>query len=1203
MKRILCRITFFAIILIVSHLRTYGQCSEFYGMTSDGGKNNSGTIFRTNGYGDSLGTLYSPFINGEGRSASGDLCKAANGKFYGMTAAGGKNYIGVLYEWDPLTNIYTKKLDFDATETGGWPQSALMQAGNGKLYGVTQYGGSHNDGVLFEWDPNTDVFTKKIDFGTYWGSYPVGALVQANNGKLYGMTQSGGYYNRGLIFDYDPETNIISVIFSFDGSGNGNSAVGSLVKDASGKLYGMTSMGGANDLGVLFELDPQTGTYTKKLDFNGTETGSKPYGSLTIAVNNKLYGLTSAGGTNQLGVLFEYDLVTDSFSRKFDFDSLNGIHPYRSLTQANNGKLYGTTSKGGIYNWGVLFEWDPAAEVFTKKLDFNDQGNGYDRGSRSSLIQGDNGNLYGLTTDGGMAGAGTIYEWNYETNGIVDKIDFNYALDGSYLSGSLVQAENGKLYGTASNGGINNLGVLFEWDPVTKVYIKRIDLTNSKNGMMPYSLTVARNGRLYGMTRAGGAYGYGVIFEWDIRSNTYTKKIDLNQMETGISPRGNLIQAGNGKFYGVTKIGEEIDAGVLFEWDPETNSFIKRVEFGGAEKGFWPEGAIVEANNGKIYGTTERGGEFEGGVLFEWDPVNNKYKKKFDFGINGYYPDGSLIQAHNGKLYGMTNHGGISGAGILFEYDLLTDVCIKKLDLASVLGGRKLLGYLLQASNGKIYGMAYAEGNTFRGVLFEYDPVTNKAIKKFDFTKESGTTPSSNLIEIGNKKSFSIQNETACDKYNFNGKVLTSSGTYYDTIPNAAGCDSLITLNLTVLKSSLNTMFETACSEYNFNGRILKTSGTYFDRIPNAAGCDSIIVLFLTILQPTSSNLSVTACNEFQFGDKVFTRSGIYRDTIPNAVGCDSVIILSLTILHSTTSTLAVAGCDSYISPGGRTLTTSGTYTDTIPNAEGCDSIITIFLNLPHTTTATINVTACDVYLSPSGSYTWTASGTYTDIIPNAGGCDSVITVNLVIGRTVSSIQPVACHNYTSPSGKFIWSTSGTYVDIMPNSAGCDSVITIDLQVDHVDTSVTQDRSVLISNDRNANHQWIDCDNGNSPIAGETYLTYTARKNGHYAVIISNGACVDTSGVYEILLTGITDPSESRIMCYPNPTRGNFTVDLGRIYSEALITITRYDGQIIRKESVKNCREIEMEIDEPPGIYLVTVLVEGREKVFRVVKR
>jgi hypothetical protein len=218
------------------------------------------------------------------------------------------------------------------------------------------------------------------------------------------------------------------------------------------------------------------------------------------------------------------------------------------------------------------------------------------------------------------------------------------------------------------------------------------------------------------------------------------------------------------------------------------------------------------------------------------------------------------------------------------------------------------------------------------------------------------------------------------------------------------------------------------------------------------------------------------------------------------------------------------------------------------------------------------------------------------------GGCDSVITVNLVIGRTASTIYPVACKNYTSPSGKYIWTSGGIYVDIIPNAAGCDSVITIDLQVDHVDTSVLQDRSVLISNDRNAEHQWIDCDNGNAPIPGETYLTYTARTNGHYAVIISNGACVDTSAVYEIIGTGINDPSGSGVTLYPNPTSGNFTINLGKVYPEAMVTITRDDGQVIHKEKVINSRKMDLCLDAPPGIYVVTIIADKTENRFKIVK-
>ncbi len=619
---------------------------------------------------------------------------------------------------------------------------------------------------------------------------------------------------------------------------------------------------------------------------------------------------------------------------------------------------------------------------------------------------------------------------------------------------------------------------------------------DTKTGIFPYgTLTKADNGKLYGTCETGGYYGHGVIFEWDPATSKFSIRFDFPYVYRSEGHCA-FTHASNGKLYGIRD-------NMLFEWDPADGSFVKKFDFNREKDGEAVFGPMVYAEDGMYYGMTEVGGSHDVGVLFKWDPSASKYSKLFDFdgAAHGGYPYGSLFKSRNGKLYGMTAAGGVNDEGVLFEWDY--------------------------------------HRNTFT--------------KKTDFDSKDGSRPLyADLMEYGIKTSSVILNETACDKYNFNGKVLTSSGTYYDTIPNAAGCDSLITLNLTVLKSTLNTLFETACSEYNFNGRILKTSGTYFDKIPNAAGCDSIIVLYLTILHPTSSSLLVTACNEFHFGDRVITKSGVYLDTITNSVGCDSVITLNLKIIHSTTSTLTVTGCDSYISPGGRTLTTSGTYTDTIPNAEGCDSIITIFLNLPHKTEATIVVTACDVYLSPSG--------------------------------------------------KYIWTTSGKYVDTIPNAAGCDSVITIDLQIDHVDTDVIQDRSVLISKDKNADHQWIDCEEGNLPIEGETFLTFTARKNGRYAVIVSEGVCVDTSAVIEILLTRIADPSSGEITLYPNPTSGNLTIDLGRFYTKARVTITRSDGKIAGKENVVNTRKLELDLDGPPGLYLVAIRVEDNEVVLKVVK-
>jgi hypothetical protein len=264
--------------------------------------------------------------------------------------------------------------------------------------------------------------------------------------------------------------------------------------------------------------------------------------------------------------------------------------------------------------------------------------------------------------------------------------------------------------------------------------------------------------------------------------------------------------------------------------------------------------------------------------------------------------------------------------------------------------------------------------------------------------------------------------------------------------------------------------------------------------------------------------------------------------------------------------------------------------------------VITLDLTILRSSVNTVYETACSQY-NFNGRWL-NASGTYVDIFPNSAGCDSITVLFLTItGPSLSTVHPVACDSYTSPSGRYAWYSDGIYSDTLTTIAGCDSIITVDLHIDKVDTSVIRDRSVLISADIQANHQWIDCDNGYTPIPGETYLTYSARNNGRYAVIVSNGACVDTSGVYEILMTGITEPGGDQITLYPNPTSGNFTIDLGRVYTEARVTITRFDGQVIQAESLSGLRKMNLDLEVPPGLYMITIIADGKENIFKLVKQ
>jgi uncharacterized repeat protein (TIGR03803 family) len=399
-------------------LVTHAQIKELWGMTSSGGEFNIGVIFKTDDQGNNQTSQHS-FVRKESFSGANptrtSLVQANNGKLYGIARTGGANDLGVLFQYDPDNNIYAKKVDFAGATNGSYPFGSLIMASDGKLYGMTRAGGTSDLGVLFQYDPSTNIYAKKLDFVGTNGASPFGSLMQASDDKLYGMTSSGGVNNGGVLFQYDPIANSLFKKLDFMGETNGSFPQGSLVQIGNGKIYGMTTYGGSNNKGVLFEYDLVTNKYSKKIDFDGVTNGGNPVGSLTLADNGKLYGVIKNGGSNNKGLLFEYNPNTNIYSKKLDFDGpANGSSPDGSLLWADDGKLYGMTLEGGANDLGVLFQYDPSTDSFAKKVDFGGTANGaYPDGS---LVQANDGKLYGMTLAGGENNRGTLFQYNAIAN-------------------------------------------------------------------------------------------------------------------------------------------------------------------------------------------------------------------------------------------------------------------------------------------------------------------------------------------------------------------------------------------------------------------------------------------------------------------------------------------------------------------------------------------------------------------------------------------------------------------------------------------------------------------------------------------------------------------------------------------------------------------------------------------------------------------
>ena len=247
-------------------------------------------------------------------------------------------------------------------------------------------------------------------------------------------------------------------------------------------------------------------------------------------------------------------------------------------------------------------------------------------------------------------------------------------------------------------------------------------------------------------------------------------------------------------------------------------------------------------------------------------------------------------------------------------------------------------------------------------------------------------------------QSGSITSMNICsgDSILLNGIYQTTTGIYYDTLSNVSGCDSVVTLNLTVNNTSTSTLNETACSSYNFGGNTLTSSGTYYDTLSNVLGCDSVVALNLTVNSAGGSTMIETACTSYNFGGNTLTSSGTYYDTLTNVLGCDSVVTLNLTVNSTSTSTLTATACDSY-DFGGNTLTSSGTYYDTLSNVSGCDSVVTLNLTII-TVDASVNQNGIILSANTNGAvYQWL-------------DCDNNYAE--ITGETNQSFTPLSNGNY-----------------------------------------------------------------------------------------------------------------------------------------------------------------------------------------------
>ena len=446
--------------------------------------------------------------------------------------------------------------------------------------------------------------------------------------------------------------------------------------------------------------------------------------------------------------------------------------------------------------------------------------------------------------------------------------------------------------------------------------------------------------------------------------------------------------------------------------------------------------------------------------------------------------------------------------------------------------------------------------------------------------------------------------QTACNSYTWiDGVTYTSSNssaTY--TLTNAAGCDSVVTLNLTINSPTTGTDIQTACNSYTWIDGVTYTSSnnsaTY--SLTNAAGCDSVVTLNLTINSPTTGTDIQTACNSYTWIDGVTYTSSNNSATysLTNAAGCDSVVTLNLTINSPTTETDIQTACNSYTWIDGVTYTSSNSSaTYTLTNAAGCDSVVTLNLTINSPTTGTDIQTACN-------SYTWIDGVTYTSsnssatyTLTNAAGCDSVVTLNLTINSptTGTDIQ-TACNSYTWIDGVTYTSSNNSATYTLTNAAGCDSVVTLNLTIESIDDSVVLSALTIYALPGYDSYQWYECtSNGYMMMSNETNDSISITANGDYAVVINNNNCSDTSDCVTVNNIGLREETQATFRIYPNPTQGKVKVERDNFSSPTgtyQLQIVDSRGKVTQRSNVdfqNGFITINLE-NYPAGVYQITLI-------------
>lgn len=742
-----------------------GADGNLYGITHAGGSYSLGTVFRVNPDGSSYGVLRSFGTNSTDAQTPVTLLQARDGLLYGMTSGGGDNGYGVIFRMATDGSSYTNLHSFGTIVNDAYFPESLIQGSDGLLYGVAQSGGSNYYGAAFKLTTNGSAYQVFYSFGNNFistssnsfyadGTSPV-AIMQGTDGALYGVTQQDGSNAVGVVYKMSTNGATFSTLYAFGANTNDAQTPISLAQGINGYLFGVAG-GGSNQMGAIFKLNTNGLGYAVLHSFaDASGDGATPGYGLIRGRDGAWYGTTSFGGGDQHAgtafrmngdgsgyeVIRRFDIITSLFYDTFGTD---GQEP-GPLAQGANGMLYGATVYGGTTGEGAslgsgsgtLFTLATNASSYTVIYDFSDSG-GDGQMPVGALWPGTGGWFYGVTQSGGPGGQGTVFRIN--SSGGDYQIIYGFGLnpiDGYIPKGGVRQGPDGMLYGTTAEGGYgggNGFGTVFKLSPDGSQFTQVVSFGFwSPSGEEPTSPPLPGNdGYLYGTTANGGYLsgygGYGIIYKVETNGLGYTvlHQFSTNDAE-GRTPYAGLVQGSDGTLYGTAYGGESYTGtskvkGTVFKILTNGLGFQVIHTFTNSPgDGYAPYGGVILGADGFLYGTTQSGGTNSEGTVYKLSVSGNTYQVLYSFGSvanDGSGPTASVVQGSDGYLYGTTPSGGF-GYGVAYKLSTNGGGYTVLYNFASSPGdAQSPAGELVQGSDGGFYGLTPSGGVANLGTMF-----------------------------------------------------------------------------------------------------------------------------------------------------------------------------------------------------------------------------------------------------------------------------------------------------------------------------------------------------------------------------------------------------------------------------------------------------------------------------------------------------